>query len=73
MVHGEHAAGSGDAAGLGDDGGGYENGNAKLGKLPTDEEFGGGWDFNYDEVLRGGKGRSVYLHKTSGSQTWGRS
>jgi ethylbenzene hydroxylase subunit beta/complex iron-sulfur molybdoenzyme family reductase subunit beta len=52
-------------------GGGYGNGELRLGHLPTNEEFGGGWDFNYDEVLRGGKGRSVYLHKTAGSETWG--
>jgi ethylbenzene hydroxylase subunit beta/complex iron-sulfur molybdoenzyme family reductase subunit beta len=52
-------------------GGGYKKGKAALGKLPTPEEFGGGWDYNYDEVLRGGKGRSVYLHKIAGSKTWG--
>mgnify|MGYP001344718695 FL=1 len=53
-------------------GGGYDaNGTLQLGKAPTDEEVGGGWDFNYDEVLRGGKGRSVHLHKISGSKTWG--
>ena len=42
-------------------GGGYNGGKPKLGKLPSSEEFGGGWDYNYDEVLRGGKGRSVHL------------
>lgn len=53
-------------------GGGYdEQGKPKLGKLPTEEEFGGGWDFNYDEVLRGGKGRNVHLQKVAGSKTWG--
>ena len=52
-------------------GGGYKNGKVKLGKKPTDEEFGGGWDFNYDEVLRGGKGRSVSLENVAGSKTWG--
>jgi DMSO reductase family type II enzyme iron-sulfur subunit len=43
----------------------------RLGKLPTPEEFGGGWDYNYDEVLRGGGGRSVHLRKTAGSRSWG--
>jgi ethylbenzene hydroxylase subunit beta/complex iron-sulfur molybdoenzyme family reductase subunit beta len=53
-------------------GGGYsEKGAVQLGKLPTAEEFGGGWDFNYDEVLRGGHGRSVHLKKIAGSKTWG--
>ncbi len=53
-------------------GGGYDaEGKLQLGKLPTAEEFGGGWDFNYDEVLRGGRGREVYLHKTAGSKSWG--
>jgi len=52
-------------------GGGYKRGKAQLGTLPTPEEFGGGWDYNYDEVLRGGKGRSVFLHKIAGSKTWG--
>jgi ethylbenzene hydroxylase subunit beta/complex iron-sulfur molybdoenzyme family reductase subunit beta len=53
-------------------GGGYDaQGKLVLGKEPTDEEFGGGWDFNYDEVLRGGHGRSVHLKRTSGSSSWG--
>jgi ethylbenzene hydroxylase subunit beta/complex iron-sulfur molybdoenzyme family reductase subunit beta len=52
-------------------GGGYDNGKLQLGELPSPEEFGGGWDYNYDEVLRGGSGRSVYLKKTAGSKTWG--
>ena len=52
-------------------GGGYRNGELALGKLPTDEEVGGGWDFNYDEVLRGGHGRNVHLKKTAGSESWG--
>ena len=52
-------------------GGGYKNGRPARGKLPTPEEFGGGWDYNYDEVLRAGKGRDVFLHKIAGSKTWG--
>jgi ethylbenzene hydroxylase subunit beta/complex iron-sulfur molybdoenzyme family reductase subunit beta len=53
-------------------GGGYgSNGKLQLGRKPTDEEFGGGWDYNYDEVLRGGRGREVHLQKTAGSKSWG--
>src|SRR3972149_8535065 len=52
-------------------GGGYKGGKPQLGHLPTAEEFGGGWDYNYEEVLRGGKGRSVHLQKVAGSKTWG--
>jgi ethylbenzene hydroxylase subunit beta/complex iron-sulfur molybdoenzyme family reductase subunit beta len=53
-------------------GGGYDpDGNLQFGNSPTEEEFGGGWKFNYDEVLRGGHGRDVHLHKTAGSQSWG--
>jgi len=53
-------------------GGGYDkNGKLKLGKLPTKEEIGGGWTFNYDEVLRGGLGRKAHLKKIAGSKTWG--
>ena len=45
-------------------GGGYgAGGTLELGELPSPENFGGGWDFNYDEVLRGGHGRSVHLKK----------
>ena len=53
-------------------GGGYDaHGKVQLGHIPTPEEFGSGWNFNYDEVLRGGRGRDVHLQKTSGSKTWG--
>ncbi len=52
-------------------GGGYKGGKLQKGHIPTNEEFGGGWDYNYDEVLHGGKGRSVHLQKIAGSKTWG--
>jgi len=54
-------------------GGGYDAaGKISLGHIPTDEEVGGGWDFNYDEVLRGGHANGTkHLHKISGSKTWG--
>src|SRR3989337_1182615 len=37
-------------------GGGYRSGNLQKGKLPTEEEFGGGWKYNYEEVLRAARG-----------------
>jgi len=53
-------------------GGGYDaHGKLQLGQLPSAEDFGGGWDFNYDDVLRGGQGRRVHLQKKPGSPSWG--
>lgn len=53
-------------------GGGYDaEGKVVLGHQPTAEEFGGGWDYNYAEVLSGGRGRDVHLQKVAGSRTWG--
>jgi len=52
-------------------GGGYHDGKLQLGRIASDEEIGGGWDFNYDEVLHGGHGRAKHLTKISGSKTWG--
>ena len=53
-------------------GGGYDaDGRLRLGQLPTPDEFGGGWDYNYDRVLRGGAGSRVHLEKTAGSASWG--
>jgi len=52
-------------------GGGYADGRLRPGRLPTAEEIGGGWDFNYDEVLRGGRGRDTQLQAVSGNPGWG--
>jgi DMSO reductase family type II enzyme iron-sulfur subunit len=53
-------------------GGGYDTaGKLRLGAIATEEEIGGGWNFNYDAVLRGGRGPDVHLEKTGGSKTWG--
>ena len=44
-------------------GGGFDQeGNARLGVLPSARDFGEAWEFNYDEVFYGGKGQSVHLH-----------
>ena len=52
-------------------GGGYRDGRLQLGRLPTNEETGGGWDFNYEEVLAGGSGQRTHLQKITGSPGWG--
>lgn len=53
-------------------GGGVKDGRAVPGHQPRREEFGGGWDFNYQEVFFGGKGRSVHLHPEESPNTkWG--
>jgi ethylbenzene hydroxylase subunit beta/complex iron-sulfur molybdoenzyme family reductase subunit beta len=53
-------------------GGGYSpDGELRLGHGPTKDEFGGGWQYNYDAVLREGRGRSEHLRKIAGSLDWG--
>ncbi len=55
-------------------GGGYPDGELQLGREPTLEEFGGGWQFNKEEVFFGGKGQSVHLTPTTregAPPTWG--
>jgi ethylbenzene hydroxylase subunit beta/complex iron-sulfur molybdoenzyme family reductase subunit beta len=52
-------------------GGGYRDGVPFPGIRPTREEWGGGWDFNYDEVFYSGKGPSVYLKPLGEPPTWG--
>jgi ethylbenzene hydroxylase subunit beta/complex iron-sulfur molybdoenzyme family reductase subunit beta len=53
-------------------GGGFDaDGQVVFGHGPTRDEFGGGWGYNYDEVLRGGHGRGVHLKKIAGSLGWG--
>ncbi len=52
-------------------GGGYRDEVPQPGRRPLREEWGGGWDFNYDEVLYGGKGQSVYLHAVGEEPKWG--
>ncbi len=52
-------------------GGGYANGEPRPGHAPTRSEFGGGWQFNYDEVFYAGKGREVPLRVVGEQPTWG--
>ena len=53
-------------------GGGYDSaGKPVLGQLPTPEEFGTAWDFNWKEVYFGGKGQQAYFGPSKGGPTWG--
>jgi len=52
-------------------GGGYKDGGAQPGQLPTREDFGDAWEFNYQEVFYGGKGDSVHLKVVGEEPTWG--
>ncbi len=52
-------------------GGGYREGVPQAGILPTRQEFGGGWDFNYEEVFYSGKGNRVHLQPVGEKPTWG--
>jgi DMSO reductase family type II enzyme iron-sulfur subunit len=52
-------------------GGGFTSENQmRPGVLPTNEDFGHAWEFNYDEVFNQGKGQSVHL-KPKGDPKWG--
>jgi ethylbenzene hydroxylase subunit beta/complex iron-sulfur molybdoenzyme family reductase subunit beta len=42
-------------------GGFHSDDRPRSGRLPTREEFGEAWEFNYDEVFHGGKGDKVHL------------
>jgi ethylbenzene hydroxylase subunit beta/complex iron-sulfur molybdoenzyme family reductase subunit beta len=52
-------------------GGGYRDGELVLGHVPTREEFGGGWEYNYEEVYSHGKGQTVHLQPKGDAPTWG--
>jgi ethylbenzene hydroxylase subunit beta/complex iron-sulfur molybdoenzyme family reductase subunit beta len=53
-------------------GGGYDSkGKLTLGHLPTPEEFGAAWDFNWEEVYFSGKGREAFLEPKGGAPAWG--
>jgi len=52
-------------------GGGYRDGEPVLGHLPTRDEFGGGWEYNYEEVYYRGKGRTVFLQPKGDAPEWG--
>ncbi len=52
-------------------GGGFRDGKAKPGHIPTRDEFGEAWAFNYTEVFEGGKkGKGSHL-QPAGKPDWG--
>jgi DMSO reductase family type II enzyme iron-sulfur subunit len=52
-------------------GGGFDaSGRPIPGRLPTPEELGGAWDFNYDEVYASGKGTDAFLEPAN-APNWG--
>lgn len=52
-------------------GGGFPDGEAELGKLPSRSEFGDAWQFNHAEVFHGGQGQSVHLQVQGEAPQWG--
>jgi DMSO reductase family type II enzyme iron-sulfur subunit len=53
-------------------GGGYDaDGKPVLGRLPTTEEVGDAWNFNFQDVYTSGKGQTAFLHPNGPSPTWG--
>lgn len=53
-------------------GGGYDaEGKLILGHLPTPEEFGSAWDFNWEEVYFSGKGQETFLQLAGTAPSWG--
>jgi ethylbenzene hydroxylase subunit beta/complex iron-sulfur molybdoenzyme family reductase subunit beta len=52
-------------------GGGYRNATPVKGVAPGRNQFGGGWDFNYDEVFYGKSNRKIPLRVVGEQPTWG--
>jgi DMSO reductase family type II enzyme iron-sulfur subunit len=53
-------------------GGGYDAaGKVVRGRLPTAEEWGSAWDFNFNEVYAAGKGQQEFLRPTGPPPAWG--
>jgi ethylbenzene hydroxylase subunit beta/complex iron-sulfur molybdoenzyme family reductase subunit beta len=52
-------------------GGGYRDGEAQPGRLPTRKDFGEAWDFNHAQVYSGGKGNAVHLTVAGDAPQWG--
>lgn len=53
--------GQGSPRGWPEMGGGFLNNQAQVSRIPLREEFGEAWEFNYDEVLYGGRGLDSHL------------
>jgi ethylbenzene hydroxylase subunit beta/complex iron-sulfur molybdoenzyme family reductase subunit beta len=51
-------------------GGGFKNGKPVRGQLPSIDDFGSNWEFNYEEIYYSGKGQKNYL-KPNPAAKWG--
>ncbi len=52
-------------------GGGFKDGIAQPGQLPTKTDFGDAWKYNHEEVFYGGKGTKAHLEIQGEAPTWG--
>ena len=52
-------------------GGGYEDGSPRPGRLPTRAEFGGGWQYNYEEVYTSKGHIPLRPVNRNGTEEWG--
>ena len=52
-------------------GGGFRNGEAQSGRLPSLGEFGDAWQYNHEDVFYGGKGQDVHLSVQGPAPQWG--
>jgi len=53
-------------------GGGFPNGGApKPSRIPTVNEYGEAWEFNYEDVFYSGQGMGQHLQPKSGDADWG--
>jgi ethylbenzene hydroxylase subunit beta/complex iron-sulfur molybdoenzyme family reductase subunit beta len=52
-------------------GGGFRDGIAQPGKLPTRADFGDAWKYNHEEVFFGGKGPKTHLKIQGEKPDWG--
>ena len=52
-------------------GGGFREGQASAGRLPTRKESGEAWQFNHEEVFFGGRGNEVHLKPSGETPQWG--
>ncbi len=52
-------------------GGGFRNGQARPGRLPTRKDFGEAWEFNHQDVFYEGTGPDVHLGPKGDTPDWG--
>ena len=63
--------GQGTPRGWEESGGGFEqDGRPRSGRMPSKEDFGEAWEFNYDEVFHAGQGQKTHL-KPKEKPKWG--